>query len=81
MYPIYTLTEINCKQRTSRDLRMDVALEDQNTPAGIAARAKFFQSVLNTPLVKYPSPWESIEPSSHSYARRDFVCNRGEAAK
>lgn len=72
LFPNYTLTEINCAQRTSRALKWDSALEDQ-TPEGLAARAAFMNSTL--PLqIKYPTEWESIEPNKHSYARFDFVC-------
>ena len=73
-YPQYTLTEINCKQRTSRDIRWDAALEDQNTAAGMEARAKFLKVIVETLGAHAPSSWESIEPNDHSYARRDFVC-------
>jgi hypothetical protein len=73
-YPSYTLTEINCVKRIFRDLKWDYALEDQLTPEGIAARAKFMQSTLE--LQKgLPSAWDSIEPDKHSYARFNFVCD------
>jgi len=73
-FPSYTLTEINCAQRTSRDLKWDSALEDKS-PEGLAARAEFMKSTL--PFQKnYPSDWQSIEPNKHSYARLDFVCTK-----
>ena len=71
-YPMYTLTEINCQSRTLRHLNWDVAVEHQNTPEGIAARAKFRQYLEFQNIC--PSPWESIEPGKHNYARYDFVC-------
>jgi hypothetical protein len=80
-YPQYTLTEIDCRQRTSRDIRWDAALEDQNTAAGLEARAKFLKVIAETPSAHAPSPWESIEPNDHSYARRDFVCRLIDKAK
>jgi hypothetical protein len=80
-YPQYTLTEINCKQRTTRDIRWDAALEDQNTVAGMEARAKFLKVLAETPGARQPSAWESIEPNENSYARRDFVCQLLEKAK
>jgi hypothetical protein len=80
-YPQYTLAEINCKQRTSRDIRWDAALEDQSTVAGMEARAKFLKVIARSAGAKTPSPWESIEPNEHSYARRDFVCQMIEKAK
>jgi len=73
-YPMYTLAEINCQSRTLRHLNWDVAVEDQNTPEGIAARAKFLQYLQFQNIC--PSPWERIKPEKHSYARYDFVCNR-----
>jgi hypothetical protein len=83
-YPQYALTEINCKQRTSRDIRWDVALED-HTVAGMEARAEFLtvlaEILAETPGARGPSVWESIEPNEHSYARRDFVCQLLEKAK
>lgn len=73
-YPMYTLAEINCQSRTLRHLNWDVAVEDQNTPEGIAARAKFLQYLEFQNIG--PSPWERTKPEKHSYARYDFVCNR-----
>jgi hypothetical protein len=58
-----------------------LALEDQNTVAGMEARAKFLKVLAETPGARQPSAWESIEPNEHSYARRDFVCQLLEKAK
>lgn len=73
VYPTYTLTEIDCAKRTYRDLKWASALEAQGTPAGMAARAKFLAATQEMQK-QYPSTWESIEPTKHSYARLDFVC-------
>ena len=48
---------------------MSFALEDQQTAAGMKARAHFMGLMLQN----YPSPWESIDPNKHSYARLDYV--------
>jgi hypothetical protein len=80
-YPQYTLSEINCKQRTHRELQWDAALEDQDTPAGMAARAKFLKSLGDVAGTQEDPTWESIEPNEHSCARLDFVCHFGEKAK
>jgi hypothetical protein len=74
-YPNYTLVEINCGLRTTRDIKWDYALEDQATPEGMAARAKFQRSTQELQK-NYPSAWESIEPTKHSYARLNFVCTK-----
>lgn len=75
VYPQYTLEEINCRLRTQRTLRWDMALEDQKTSEGMEARAKFLESTSKLQN-NYPSPWESLEPDKHSYARYDFVCKK-----
>jgi len=75
-YSMYTLVEINCQSRTIRHLHGDVAVEHQDTPEGIAAKAKFLQYLEFRDI--WPLPWESIEPDKHSYARYDFVCNRSD---
>jgi hypothetical protein len=72
-YPQYTLIEINCAQRTRRDLRWDLGLEDPMVPEALAQRSKFLKAMAKF-LKEYPTPWESIEPNAHSYALHDFVC-------
>jgi hypothetical protein len=56
-------------------------LEDQNTAAGMDARAKFLRVLADTPGARALSAWESFEPNKHSYARRDFVCQLIEKPK
>ena len=80
VYPQYSLIEMHCQLRTSRSLRWDMALEDQNTAQGVEARMKFIESMTKalgydpTTPEREPTPWKSIEPNKHSYARYDFVC-------
>jgi len=72
-YAQYTLSEMNCTLKQRRDLRWEMALEDQNSIDGIKARSHFYKHTAST-QDQYPSPWESIEPNKHSYMRYNFVC-------
>jgi hypothetical protein len=73
-YAQYTLNEIDCMSKRHRDIRWDMALEDQNTEGGEKARATFLQSTAKLQK-KLPTSWEGIEPDRHNYAHYDFVCN------
>ena len=72
MYPQYYLIEFNCKLKSARTLKWEYALED-HSPEALGARAKFVGST-DKLHIKYPTDWESIEPTAHSYALFDFVC-------
>lgn len=80
IYPQYNLMEINCQERTSRSLRWNMALGDQNSIQGREARMKFIESWTKalgydpTSPKREPTPWRSIDSNKHSYARFDFVC-------
>lgn len=73
-YAQYTLSEIDCTLKRHRDIRWDMALEDQNTAGGKQARATFLRSTAELQK-KLPTPWEPIESDRHNYARYDFVCS------
>ena len=73
-YAQYTLIEIDCRSKQQREIRWDMALEDQNSVEGKKARATFLQSTAKLQQ-KLPTPWESIPPDRHNYARYDFVCS------
>ena len=73
-YAQYTLSEIDCRSKRHRDIRWDMALEDQNSVGGEKARGTFLQSTVKLQK-KLPTPWERIEADRHSYALYDFVCN------
>ena len=72
-YAQYTLREIDCRSKRQRDIRWDMALEDQNSVGGKKARATFLRSTAKLQN-KLPTPWKSIETDRHNYARYDFVC-------
>jgi hypothetical protein len=73
-YATYILTEMNCNLKQMRIINEDMALEEQSpNHQAIKARARFLES--RTKLqVNYPTPWESIEPNMHSYARLNYIC-------
>jgi hypothetical protein len=73
-YAQYTLSEIDCRSKRQRYIRWNMALEDQNTGGGEKARATFLQSTAKLQK-KLPTPWESIEPDRHKYARYVFICS------
>jgi len=73
-YAQYTLSEIDCRSKRHRDIRWDMALEDQNSTEGKKARATFLQSTANLQK-KLPTPWENIEADKHSYALYGFACD------
>jgi len=73
-YAQYTLSEIDCRSKRYRDIRWDMALEDQNSVGAEKARATFLQSTAKLQK-KLPTPWESMEADRHNYARYDSVCN------
>jgi hypothetical protein len=73
-YAQYTLSEIDCRSKQQRDITWEMALEDQNSVGGQKARTTFLQSTAKL-QEKLPTPWESIEPDRHNYARYDFVCS------
>ncbi len=73
-YAQYTLSEIDCRLKRQRDIRWDMALEDQNSVGGEKARATFLPSTAKF-QEKLPTPWESIEPDRHNYAPYGFVCS------
>ena len=73
-YAQYTLSEIDCRSKRHRDIRWDMALEDQNSAGGKKARATFLQSTVKLQK-KLPTPWENIETDKHSYALYGFVCD------
>jgi hypothetical protein len=50
-----------------------MALEAGMNPAALKARANFMNSLAEL-KTHYPTEWESIEPSPHSYALLEFVC-------
>jgi hypothetical protein len=79
-FPQYTLNEMNCETHMSRALRWDIALEAGMTPAALKERAKFMKSVAEL-QTHYPTAWESIEPSPHSYALLEFVCRSKPVSK
>jgi hypothetical protein len=73
----YTLCEINCILKQHREIKWDMALEDQTSGEAMEARAKFLKSTTELQN-QYPTRWENIEPNKHSYARYDFVCKAQE---
>jgi hypothetical protein len=72
-FPQYNLNEMNCETHMSRALRWDIALEAGMNPAALKARANFMKVVAEI-QTHYPTEWESIDPSPHSYALLEFVC-------
>ncbi len=79
VFASYTLSEINCLLKQDRRIRWEVALEDQNTIEGSRARYKFLDTITKSEM-PFPTPWETIDPNKHSYARVDFVC-KGSVSK
>jgi hypothetical protein len=73
-FPQYTLVEMDCETHQDRTIRWDIALEAPMTSAALQARAKFAKAMASLQQ-KYPTEWESLEPTPHQYALLNFVCH------